>query len=111
MKKRYKKDIGIDIEEKARFNNISDKFIRRILTKNEINEFNKIKNINKKISYLSSRWACKEAIFKINNNVNISDIEILNDFNGRPFCSNYNNIKLSISHTDKLVIAIALLID
>ena len=42
---------------------------------------------------------------------NFLDFEILSDYNGKPYCKNRQNIKISISHEKDYTMAIAVIID
>lgn len=99
--------IGCDIVENKRLKNKDERFIELILTKNEIKEYEK-----EGLSYLCGRFAAKEAVMKALPNtkeLNFLDIEILNNLNGKPYCSNIHNIELSISHEKKFTIAFAMI--
>ena len=77
---------------------INNDFLRRIFTKNEIKISKSRKN---KTNYFAKRFAAKEAFVKalgtgFRDNINFSDIEIINDINGKP--------KLKISHKIKQLI-------
>ena len=113
--------IGNDIIETERIKNLcekyGDKFKTRIYTNNEI-KYCESKGINKYQSF-AGRFAAKEAIFKaissaLSNkySVNWTDIEIINDSNGRP-CVHLNincikDIDISISHIKDFAIASAI---
>lgn len=112
------KAIGIDIVE---FNQIrpklSDKFIKRILSENELIRYNSITNEQRKLEYISGRFAVKEAYTKVykkfNEQLNFIDVEVLNDDLGAPYIkSKYrpdDKILVSISHSANYVIAICTL--
>ena len=81
--------IGVDIidNKRIKLSIKNKKFINRIFTKNEIIKSSKIQN---KISYLSKRFAAKEALAKalgtgFRNGLNYRDIQILNDKIGKPY--------------------------
>lgn len=104
-------DIGIDIVNKTHFNNVSINFVKRFLTKKEYFEYLNLEE-NYRINFISGRWAAKEAVYKAISKykkINLIDIEILSDENKKPFCTNIQNISLSISHTDYYSLAIAIL--
>ena len=105
-------NVGIDMISKNRIDLNNHPFIKKIFSINEKKIFDLLINDESKISFISSRWAAKEAIYKALNNKDILfiNIEILNDENGKPYCSNYNKIILSISHTKVHCIAVALLV-
>ncbi len=112
------KSIGIDIVE---FNQIgkkiSDRFIKRILSENELFRYNEITNKQRKLEYISGRFAAKEAYTKVykkfDGPLNFTDVEILNDSLGAPYIkSKYrpnDEILISISHSENYVVAICTL--
>lgn len=57
--------VGVDLTSISRFQSLkqSEKFIKRILTTNEINDFNLLKEA-RKADFLAKRWAAKEAVSK-----------------------------------------------
>lgn len=102
--------VGVDIVEHQRFLNFDIDKIKRILTKKEFQEYS-VKTNHNELQYLCGRWAAKEAIFKaINGQIEINpvSIEILNDKTGKPFCTNFPLVKLSISHSSNYSIAFAI---
>ena len=99
--------IGCDIVENKRLIGKSTRFIDLVLTPKEQDEYQKYG-----LNYLCGRFAAKEAIMKcLNNTKDISflDIEILNKEDGQPYCTNIDNISLSISHEKKYTIAMAII--
>lgn len=102
-------NIGCDIVKNNRLINKNERFIDLILTENEKIEYKKVGK-----TYLFGRFAAKEAIMKALPNTktyNFLDFEILSDSNGEPYCKNYKNIKISISHEKDYTIAVAIVID
>lgn len=117
---------GIDIIEiyriKENIDDLKEKFINRVYTKKEI-DYCESKNAQKYQHY-AARFAAKEAIFKaisvfIDNKYAISwtDIEIINDQNGRPKVNLLNkqkyaieNIDISISHCKEYAVASAVML-
>jgi len=109
------KAIGIDIVEfsqiKAKMN---DRFIKRILSNSELKRYHSITNEQRKLEYLSGRFAAKEAYTKIYKSfktpLNFVDVEVLNDEEGAPYIkSKYmpdDTVLVSISHSDNYVVAI-----
>jgi holo-[acyl-carrier protein] synthase len=107
--------IGIDLVENARIKkSLSDKFLNRILTFDELKIYEDITDVNRKLTFISGRFAAKEAIFKAISkglgSTNYKDFSILNNENGKPYIiTNYFNdgeiIHISITHTNKLAIA------
>ena len=111
---------GVDIIEVDRIKEAiekhKEKFLNRIFTNKEI-EYCSEKN-KMKYQHFAARYAAKEAIFKaisecFENKYNViwTDIEILNDKNGRPFVRFYNEklkdvkIDISLSHIKDYAIA------
>lgn len=100
-------NIGCDIIKNKRLENVNSRFIELVLTEKEIVEYKK-----KGLTYLTGRFAAKEAIMKCLNNtkkMTFNDIEVLNDKNGKPIC-NIKNIKVTISHEKDYTMAVAILI-
>ncbi|MDR1926237.1 MAG: holo-ACP synthase [Endomicrobium sp.] len=108
-------NIGIDIEEVKRFNKyIKDKeYLRRIFSKEEI--FYSLPKKNA-AQHLAVRFAAKEAVWKAliakNKKLTVIDVSIQNDWDGKPqvYIKNkkYKKIDVSLSHTDKYVVAVAI---
>lgn len=102
---------GVDIVLNDRFKTYDIKKVKFILTENEYLEYLK-KDVLYKPIFLAGRWAAKEAIFKAiskSSNKTISkNIEIINDNDGKPICTNINNVSVSISHEKKYTIAFAI---
>lgn len=101
-------NIGCDIVDNKRLKNKNQKFIDHILTINEQKEFT-----NRNEEYLFGRFAAKEAIMKALPNtkeLSFTDIEILTNSNGEPYCSNIKNVKVTISHEKDYTIAFAIII-
>ena len=83
--------IGVDIIENKRIKKLikNKKFIKRSFSKKEI-ELSK--NSKNKTNFFAKRFAAKESLSKaigtgFRNGLNLKDIEILNDANGKPFYS------------------------
>jgi len=111
---------GTDIIEVSRIKEsiekLGEKFLNKIYTQKEI-EYCLSKN-NMKYQHFAARFAAKEAIFKaisslLKNKYEITwtDVEVLNDENGRPYVHFLNNIynieqiDISISHLKEYAIA------
>ena len=82
--------IGVDIAETVRFEKLSakfgERFARRILTDDELAEFDRRKQSN---IYLATRFAAKEAVAKalgtgIGEQLGFHSIQIDNDTQGKP---------------------------
>lgn len=118
--------VGIDLlntyRVKRLFNKFSDnKFAKKILSTHEMDVFNNIIDIDKKINFLAKKFSSKESLLKaigigLGRGIGLTDISILNDELGKPsivlnkyaseFLSkmyniDYNNIVFNISITDE----------
>lgn len=106
--------IGIDIVELDRMKEIIEKnpkFIDRVLTDAEKAVFNGLGD-KRKVEFLGGRFACKEAFSKAYGTgigkIQLKDIEILREENGRPVIVNSpfdGKVHVSISHTDQTAVA------
>lgn len=106
--------IGVDIEQIKRFKNIlnNSHFLNRCFTKKEIDY---CKSKSNPAQHFAARFAAKEALVKATNNkkIGFSDIEILNDKTGKPYCKilnkkyNLKSSKILVSLAHDLVSAIA----
>lgn len=111
---------GTDIIEVERIKkaveNLGDKFLKEVYTQKEI-EYCESKNITK-FENFAARFAGKEAVFKAVSNMlsnkyelTWTDIEILNDKEGRPFVKlnkeKIKNVKvdISLSHLKEYALA------
>jgi holo-[acyl-carrier protein] synthase len=124
--------VGIDIVEIKRIakaiDTFGDRFKKRVFTENEIASANQKNHPATQISHYSKRFAAKEAFSKaiglgIGRGINFTDIEIINDNNGKPKIKlsnkikqflqkhlNQNNFKIDLSMTDEREIAQAIVI-
>jgi len=112
--------IGADLIEKERikylFLKYGDRFVNKILTETERKEFDGRKGQEKKISFLSNNFACKEAVSKaldtgFSSGITLKNIEVLRKDSGSPYLNLIGkaekqalerkclNFKLSISDT------------
>ena len=99
--------ICVDIVENNRFKKLIKKkrFISRICSPKEINNF---KKKNNKISYLSKRFSAKEAFVKalgsgFRNKLCFNDISILNNKRGKPYFLFNQKIKNILKSRYKLI--------
>mmetsp|Transcript_33536 Transcript_33536/g.34842 ORF Transcript_33536/g.34842 Transcript_33536/m.34842 type:complete len:161 (+) Transcript_33536:8-490(+) len=82
--------VGIDIVENIRISRVVAKyekgFLRKVLHSKEQIEYNNIKVENKRIQYLTSRWAVKEALVKAIGNKSIvySNVYLDKEPSGKP---------------------------
>ncbi len=101
------------------------KFLERILTATEIEDLENTSSRLSLVQRLAGRFAAKEAIAKlfttgIGKELSFQDLEICRDKNGAPFVKlsskatklaetkNIQEIKISISHEDTMVMAVAI---
>ena len=120
--------IGVDIVYIGRISknidDVNDRFINRVYTKDEINYCKNKKNLS---HHFAGRLAGKEAVSKAlkmswEKGVNWKDIEIINEENGIPWVvlhgeakkvaneRKIKNIQISISHEKEYAIAFAITI-
>ena len=118
------KGIGIDLVDKSRFDKLLAKFgnrvVKKVLSYDERDEY---ENIDDKTSFLSKRFAAKEALSKAfgsglyRNGVYPTLISVKHTENGKPFfefrnslnsyvTTNFSNIQLSITDSDSESIAL-----
>ncbi len=124
--------IGIDIVEINRIGEalerFGEKFEKRVFTIGEILVASSKGNLLIKTNYYAKRFAAKEAFSKatglgIGRGINFTDIEIINDGNGKPKIKlttpakqflqkhlNQNNFKIDLSMSDTKDIAQAIVI-
>ncbi len=111
------KCIGIDIVEFEEIKErLSDRFINRILSEQELVKYHQITNTDRKMAYLAGRFAAKEAYSKVYKKfeepLNFKDVIILNDENGAPYIiSKYcpeDHVSVSISHSRNYAVAICI---
>lgn len=100
--------VGIDLTRISRFDNRKENFINRILTKVELEEFNKL-NDDSKSTFLAVRWTCKEAIFKATQDPLYLEYSILKLPSGEPYVLNHPEMSISISHEGDLVTSIVII--
>lgn len=106
--------IGIDLVEHQEICNREDRFIRRVLSEEEYQYYSQITSSKRKVEYVASRFACKEAIFKCTQmeHFDFREISILNDKNGAPYVlihQKRTELQISLSHTEHYSIAVAIL--
>ena len=81
-----------------------DKFITRIYTNNEISLAKKFTSSKKISSFYAKRFAAKEALVKavgtgFRRGISFTDIEILNNEDGKPVVNLYNELKTTLDDT------------
>ena len=104
---------GIDLLEVKRIKkiylNYENKFLKKILTDNEIKQIKK----NQKIYYkIAGKFSGKEAVVKamgtgFSNGIKIKDIEIINLKNGKPIINLHGKAKKRIGNIESSSISIS----
>lgn len=98
--------IGVDIVEIARIENLlnefGERFAKRILTIDELNEFDRRKRSS---AYLATRFAAKEAVAKalgtgIGKDVGFQSVQVDNDAKGKPTLRFLGNTAALIKQRD-----------
>ncbi len=108
------RNVGIDIVENARVRRFiaSEAFVKKVLSPQEKERFDSFSD-ERKVQFLSGRFAAKEAIIKClsyEEVPNMADLDIINDEKGRPVISYKDyDIVVSISHEKNYSTAIAVL--
>jgi len=109
------KAIGIDIVELEEIKErLSDRFVHRILSEEELVRYHEIKNTERRLQYLAGRFAAKEAYTKVykrfTESLNFNDVAILNDEYGAPYIKSpyhpEDTLYVSISHSRNYAVAI-----
>lgn len=100
--------IGIDVAEIKRFKSVSDKFLNRVYTREEIRYCRKCAN---PAMHFAARFAAKEAVIKATTKTDIAlkDIFVKNRANGSPTVfikGKKRKFFISISHTKDVAIAV-----
>ena len=114
------KGIGTDLLEKRRIeksiSKFGNKFVKKVLTEKEHEEYQAKKSSEKKVSFLSNNFACKEAVAKalgtgFSEGITLKNIEVLRERGGNPYLQllgkakkkaeecGFKNFTLSISDT------------
>lgn len=109
---------GVDITEVNRLRKAIEKwgasFLDRVFTEKEMENASTRSSL---YLHLAGRFAAKEAVFKAlgNMKLNLQEVQILNDKNGRPYCEILNSkgkdceIHVSISHVKNYAVANAVI--
>lgn len=104
--------IGIDLVEHKDFIVKDERFTKYVLSELEYAYYINISNNKRKLEYLASRFACKEAIIKcLGHKIGFSKISILNKENGAPYVLIDNieqKLQISLSHTDSYSVAVCI---
>ncbi len=122
--------IGLDIVELSRIAGMEqrrmDKFALRVLTPEELHEWEHIEHLWRKIEFLAGRFAVKEAVSKafgtgIGESMSFAEIGVIKDQNGKPNVTltgraqststrlGISHIWISISHSGQFAVAQAII--
>ena len=108
-------NLGVDIIENERFATFidDDHKLSKILSDKEKNVLITFSNNNRKLEYIASRFAAKEALYKAGFRFEFNQVSILNYEDGRPYVSWDLNRKalISLSHNKTMSIAIVLAVE
>ena len=101
--------IGVDIARISRFREIEKRYgmrlLQRVLSKEEIVEY-KTRPKAVRATFLASRWAAKEALYKcLTHPFRFNQVEVIRSEDGVPAFKNHSNVLLSISHDGDYAIA------
>ncbi|MCD8209377.1 MAG: holo-ACP synthase [Coprobacillus sp.] len=109
----YHPSIGVDMTTISRFNDPSASFVKTVLSPSERKEYQESKN---KPQYLATRWAVKEAFFKVVMSMGIeapgmNKLSLCHSALGAPYIigkgiSDPTIYSVSISHEGDNVIAV-----
>lgn len=108
-------NIGTDIEEVSRFENLDDKILQRLFTKEELAYSLKKKN---QAQHLAVRFAAKEAVFKALpfEEIALKKIEVIRKQGCKPEIVVHDKrakdliFKLSLSHTKNNAVAFVIVL-
>lgn len=95
--------IGVDITSVKRFENKKISFVKKFLSKDEINEWELSEN---KSLFLAQRWSIKESLFKANNK--FYDFSIINIRRNNKGKFEFENYEISTSKEDDYVISMVI---
>lgn len=110
--------IGTDLVELERIKTIGlERFKQKILSPDEVKEYDDIIHENRKLTYLAGRFAAKESLFKCfktgDKTTNYKDFSILNDKDGAPYIISKHTkdyvSHITISHTNLYAVAFVVL--
>lgn len=111
------RQVGIDIVELDEIRErLSDRFVQRVLSEEELARYHDIHNTERKLQFLAGRFAAKEAYTKVYKQFDqplmFADVTIRNDESGAPYIvSTYrpqDELSLSISHSRNYAVAVVI---
>jgi len=111
------KGIGVDIVELCRIRTVKKKgkFVDKFLSEKEKKVYATLKNEQRQLEFLASRWAVKEAIYKAAPDLckgkKFTDFSILNNESGAPYLDEpaATGIMITLSHSENYVVAFVVL--
>jgi holo-[acyl-carrier protein] synthase len=97
--------IGVDLVKIERFKLDDERFIKRVLSEDEITLMNARRSHRRKLEFIAGRFAVKEAFLKALGegigNLPLKEIEVLADVRQKPYIKYQNyNVQVSITHTE-----------
>lgn len=108
-------NIGVDIIENERFTEYvdNDRMLGKILSVKEQEYLLKCSNYHRKLEFIASRFAAKEALYKAGFRFAFNNVSILNHEDGSPYVEWDLNKKvlISISHNKTMSIAVVLAVE
>lgn len=101
--------VGIDLVNIQRFRNFhnSESFLSLVLSNNELEELNFIRDEHERMKFIASRFAVKEALVKCTENkkLDFREISLKHKENGSPYVEGFS---VSITYEDDYVCAIVM---
>lgn len=113
-------EVGIDLVEINRIRQLLERhpnFPQRILSPDELKQYQTFNHNKRRLTYLAGRFAVKEAYSKamgegLGGGNALRQISVLNDGKGRPYLDQgpiQKGVSLSISHEDYYAVAIVVI--
>ncbi|QQH21917.1 4'-phosphopantetheinyl transferase superfamily protein [Mycoplasmopsis bovis] len=101
----FNHNIGLDMTKISRFQELKKSTVIRILSTDELREFDELKSDYEKQKYLATRWCIKEAMFKADNNIPAFDkITIIK----KQGAYQHSDFMISTTDEDDLIIAVVI---
>ncbi|MDD4212628.1 MAG: 4'-phosphopantetheinyl transferase superfamily protein [Bacilli bacterium] len=104
-----KQTIGVDLVDHARFIPFLEDYrkLKRILSLQEIEVLQTFTHDGRKLEFVASRFAVKEALIKAGLTFDYAEVSILNHENGAPYVVGpfQESIQVTLSHTHTTSVA------
>lgn len=105
--------IGVDVIKISRISKMKnlDQFVQRVLSENEIGNYQSLHGDSRRIEWLAGRFAAKEAVIKALplEDVPLKAIEIQTINNKNFTIVQHYRLDVSISHEEDIAIAVAII--